>query len=342
MHEQNGIILNKNGTQPTSTIDLKNLPTMLSSYKDPPIQDIDLNLLITFTQIYRDRKVSLAAENLGVSQPTVSAALARLRRLLNDELFVRTAMGMQPTPLADQIAQPVSRALQSIRDTLAGQIMFDPSSAVRQFRLAMTDIGEFHFLPQLMATLESSAPGISVSTVRGTAVNLKFEMEAGNIDFAMGYLPDLVTDFHRRTLFTQRYVCLYRQGHAMDQADAGREVFAQSEHAAVISAGTGHGQVEEIMERSGIRRQIRLRVPHYVALADVLENSNLIATVPEVFAIRSIKHFNLRYRTHPIELPQIDIGLYWHARFHRDPANRWLRNLLADQFRHQPSKQMTR
>lgn len=307
---------------------------MLSTSRETHVQDIDLNLLVAFTQIYRDRKVSLAAENLGLSQPTVSAALGRLRRILNDELFVRTASGMQPTPLADQIALPVSRALQSIRDTLTGQMMFDAASVIRQFRLAMTDIGEFHFLPHLMATLESSAPGISISTVRGTAVNLKFEMEAGNIDFALGYLPDLVTDFHRRTLFSQRYVCLFRQGHPMDQADAGLDVFAQSEHAAVISAGTGHGRVEEIMERSGARRQVRLRVPHYVALADVLEGSNLIATVPEVFAIRSVKHFNLRYCPHPIDLPQIDIGLYWHTRFHRDPANRWLRNLLADQFRH--------
>lgn len=306
---------------------------MLSSSKEAHLQGIDLNLLIAFTQIYHDRKVSLAAENLGLSQPTVSAALGRLRRSLNDELFVRTATGMQPTPFADRIAVPIERALQSLRDTLAGQMAFDAPSVTRQFRVAMTDIGEFHFLPRLMATLEASAPGVSISTVRGTAVNLKFEMEAGNIDLALGYLPDLVTDFHRRTLFSQRYVCLFSEGHAMDKAGAGLDVFAQSEHAMVISAGTGHGRVEDIMERSGVRRQIRLRVPHYVALADVLEGSSLIATVPEVFAIRSVRHFNLRYCPHPIDLPEIDIGLYWHTRFHRDPANRWLRRLIVNQSR---------
>jgi DNA-binding transcriptional LysR family regulator len=294
--------------------------------------DPDLNLLAVFVQLYQDRKVSLAAENLGLSQPTASAALAKLRRLLGDELFVRTPRGMQPTPLAERLAVPIRRSLDDIRHTLASQLSFDPASAVREFSLAMTDIGEFHFLPRLMATLEAQAPGLSISTVRGTAVNLRFEMEAGRIDLALGFLPDLVTDFHRRTLFTQRYVCLYRQGHPLGQPGAGREAYAASEHAVVVSAGTGHGQAEQLIERSGLRRRIRLRVPHFVALADLLEGSDLVATVPQAFAERSVKHFKLEYRAHPVELPPIEIGLHWHKKVHRDPANRWLRQLIVRQF----------
>jgi DNA-binding transcriptional LysR family regulator len=296
------------------------------------MQGPDLNLLVVFSQLYQDRKVSLAAQNLGLSQPTVSAALARLRKMMNDELFVRTARGMQPTPLAERIAAPLGRSLADIRHTLATQAGFDASTATRQFSLAMTDIGEFHFLPRLVATLEEAAPQLSISTVRGAAVNLKFEMEAGRIDLALGFLPDLVTGFHRRVLFTQRYVCLYRRGHPMAEWPTDRAAYAAYQHAVVISAGTGHGHAEQVVERSGLNRFVRLRVPHYVALADVLEATDLVATVPEAFAQRSVKHFDLAYSAHPIELPPIEIALYWHTKYQRDLSNRWMRNLIIRLF----------
>jgi len=296
------------------------------------VQAADLNLLVVFSQLYQDRKVSLAAQNLGLSQPTVSAALARLRRMMNDELFVRTPRGMQPTPLAERIAAPLGRSLADIRHTLATQASFDASTASRQFALAMTDIGEFHFLPRLVAALEVAAPALSISTVRGTAINLKFEMEAGNVDLALGFLPDLVTDFHRRVLFTQRYVVLHRRGHPLAERPSDASVYAACEHAVVVSAGTGHGAAEQVIERSGLKRFVRLRVPHYVALADVLEATDLVATVPEAFAQRSVKHFDLAYCAHPVELPPIEIALYWHTKYHRDPASRWMRNLIVRQF----------
>jgi DNA-binding transcriptional LysR family regulator len=292
----------------------------------------DLNLLVVFNQLYQDRKVSLAAQNLGLSQPTVSAALGRLRKTMNDELFVRTARGMEPTPLADRMAAPLARSLADIRHTLATQAGFEASGADRQFALAMTDIGEFHFLPRLVAALEAAAPQLSISTVRGTAVNLKFEMEAGRVDLALGFLPDLVSGFHRRVLFTQRYVCLYRRGHAMAERPSDPAHYAACQHAVVVSAGTGHGHAEQVVARSGLHRFVRLRVPHYVALADVLEATDLIATVPEAFAQRSVKHFDLAYSAHPIDLPPIEIALYWHTKYQRDTANRWMRNLVIRHF----------
>ena len=297
------------------------------------IHDIDLNLLTVFAQIYQDRKVSVAADNLGLSQPTISNALSRLRRLLDDELFLRTARGMQPTPLADQLAVPIANALTAIREALASQLVFDTTTSTRQFTVAMTDIGEFHFLPRLMKSLELAAPGVSISTIRNTAVNLRFEMESGKVDLAIGHLPDLTTDFHRRKLFSQRYVCLFRKGHTMDCQAPSLDAFSSADHALVISAGTGHGRADELIERAGIKRRIRLRVPHFVALADILESSDLVATVPEAFAIRSVKHFELTYVSHPIDLPAIEISLFWHAKYHREPANRWLRDQVIGHFR---------
>ena len=296
-------------------------------------RNIDFNLLTVFVQLYQDRNVSRAADNLGLSQPAVSKALSRLRHLLGDKLFLRTPQGMQPTPLAEQIEAPIANALTLIRETLLRKMAFDAATSTRQFTIAMTDIGEFHFLPQLMESLENMAPGVIISTVRSTAVNLKFEMETGQVDLALGDLPALVTDFHRRTLFSQRYVCLFRKGHAMDNATSPVDAFTSAAHALVVSAGTGYGRADEHIERAGIKRRIRLRVPHFVALADILESSDLVATVPEAFAIRSVKHFALRYTPHPFDLPTIDIGLFWHEKYHRDPANCWLRDMVVSHFR---------
>lgn len=296
----------------------------------PP--DLDLNLLRVLVQVHADRSVSVAAAHLGLSQPAVSRALVRLRAQLGDRLFVPTARGMQATPLAEQVAPQVAAALACIGETLASGLHFDAATSQRQFTLAMTDIGEVHFLPTLMRSLRRLAPGVAIATLRQTAVNLRLEMEQGRVDLALGHLPDLTTDFHQRLLFQQRYVCLFRKGHPLATAADPLQAYADAEHALVLSPGTGHGRADAFIDKAGVQRRVRLRVPHFGALADVLESSDLVATVPEVFARRSAQRFQLDHRPHPVDLPPIEIRAFWHAKLHQDPANRWLRGLLVRQF----------
>lgn len=294
--------------------------------------NLDLNLLRVLVQVHADRNASLAAEHLGMSQPAVSSALKRLREALGDRLFIPTARGMQATPLADQIAPQIALALASIGEVMACKVNFDAATSERRFAVAMTDIGEVHFLPTLVRTLRARAPGAGIATVRNTAVNLRVEMEQGKVDLALGHLPDLTTDFHQRLLFRQRYVCLFRRGHPLETASDPLQAYTLAEHALVQSVGTGHGRIDEFIDKTGIVRRIRLRVPHFVALADVLESSDLVATVPEVLAQRSALRFDLGYRSHPVALPPIEIRVFWHAKYHQDPANRWLRDLIVQQF----------
>lgn len=295
-------------------------------------ENLDLNLLRVLVQVHADRNVSQAAEHLGMSQPAVSSALKRLRETLGDRLFIPTARGMQATPLAEQMAPQIAAALASIGEAMACKVNFDAATSHRRFAVAMTDIGEVHFLPPLMHTIRAKAPSVSIATVRQTAVNLRVEMEQGKVDLALGHLPDLTTDFHQRLLFTQRYVCLFRKGHPIENATNPLEVYANAEHAQVLSVGTGHGRVDELIDRLNLARRIRLRVPHFVALADVLESSDLVATVPEVFARRSARRFQLSYRPHPVDLPTIEIRVFWHSKYHQDPANRWLRDMIVELF----------
>jgi len=294
------------------------------------LKDIDLNLMVVFNQLLTERSVSKVADTLGLTQPAVSNTLARLRKLLGDELFLRTSRGMEPTPFAEQFAEPVAYALGMIHSALNQRTTFDAATSQRRFTIGMTDIGEIYFLPKLMDELARVAPGTSVSTVRNTAVNLKDEMEAGHVDLALGLLPQLKAGFFQRRLFRQRYVCMFRKGHRLDKRKVSLKEFSEADHVVVVSAGTGHGKVDELLERSGVQRKVRLTVPHFVAVGHILHSTDMVATVPERFAERVAEPFGLVYVHHPATLPEIAINLFWHAKYHKDPANQWLRGLMFD------------
>ena len=296
------------------------------------LKDIDLNLLVVMQQMFKARSVSRVAEQLGLSQPAVSNALARLRKLLGDPLFVRTPAGMLPTPLAQQFAEPLAQALATLHGALNQRAAFAPAHSERVFTIGMTDIGEIYFLPTLMNALARAAPGVALSTVRNTAVNLKEEMEAGHVDLAIGLLPQLKSGFFQRRLFTQRYVCLFRKGHALDKRRVSLREFSAAEHVVVVSPGTGHGKVDEVLERAGIRRTVRLTVPHFVAVGHILRHTDMVATVPERLAQALVEPFGLAYSAHPATVPQIAIKVFWHAKVHKDAASQWLRTLVFETF----------
>jgi len=296
------------------------------------LHELDLNLLVVFNQLLVERRVSKAAENLGISQPAVSNSLAKLRRLFGDELFLRTPKGMEPTPFADQLAESVSYALAMIHSGVNQRTTFDPATAERAFTIGMTDIGEIYFLPALIERLRTEAPGVTLSTVRNAAVNLRDELESGKADLGIGLLPQLKAGFFQRRLFMQSYVCLMRRGHRLDKRKMSIAEFSAAEHLMVISAGTGHGKVDELLQRSGVSRNVRLTVPHYVSVGHILRGSDLIATVPERMASRLIEPFGLAKVPHPAKLPDVAINVFWHAKYHRSPANRWLRGVVFELF----------
>ena len=296
------------------------------------LRDMDLNLLVVFNQLLMDRRVSTTADKLGLSQPAVSNALKRLRVLLKDELFVRTARGMEPTPYALNLVEPMGYALGTLQNALNQRDSFDPATSERTFTLGLTDIGEIYFMPTLMETLSRVAPRIKISTLRHNSGHLNDDMASGTVDIAVGLLPGLTTGFFQRRLFKQRYVCLFRQGHPTAHNPISLAQFKSLSHVGVTSANTGHGEVDDWMERKGIQRHIQLHVPHFVAVGHILQNSNLIATVPERFAQKCAEPFQLETSPLPFKLPEIAINLFWHAKYNREPANMWLRQLMVDLF----------
>jgi DNA-binding transcriptional LysR family regulator len=296
------------------------------------LRDIDLNLLVVFDQLLAERRMGAVARRLGITQPAVSNALMRLRRHLGDELFLRTSRGMEPTPYALQLGERVSFALGTLHGALNQRASFNPAASTRRFVFAMTDIGEIYFLPQLMDHLARVAPNVSVSTVRSSAADLKDDMAEGRVDLALGFITELKAGFYQRQLFRHRYVCMLRKGHRLARTPMTLDEFCKADHVIVVPAGTGHTRVDSILDGAGVRRRIRLRVPHFVAVGHILSETDMIATVPERFARRCLKPFGLTFVPHPAKLPEIPINVFWHARFHREPGNKWLRSLIADMF----------
>ena len=296
------------------------------------LSDIDLNQLVLFQQLMVHRRVSRVAEVLGITQPAVSNSLARLRRQFGDELFLRSPSGMVPTPFAEQLAEPIGYALGMIHSGINQQVRFDPARVQRAMTIGMTDIGEIVFLPALIERLSREAPGVSLSTVRNSAVQLREDMESGRVDLAIGLLPQLKANFFQRRLFRQRYVCLFRQGHALDQRHIGLAEYAAADHLSIVSAGTGHHIVDDLLHKAGIERQVRLTVPHFVGVGHILQRSDLVATVPERLAMHLAEPFGLRYLPHPAPLPDIGINVFWHAKVHRSPAHQWLRGVVFELF----------
>jgi DNA-binding transcriptional LysR family regulator len=294
---------------------------------------LDLNLLLVFHHLLREKRVSAVATVLGMSQPAVSSALGRLRASLGDALFLRTQGGMVPTPYALQLAEPVATALDGLQQALQVRASFDPATSERRFTLAMTDVGEMYFLPVLMDALAQSAPSVTLKVVAVTSASLGEDMATGRTDLALGLLPQLQAGFFQQALFRQPYVCLMREGHPLAQSEElTLPDFAAASHVRVIAAGTGHGRVDEALERQGLQRRIRLTVPHYVALGDVLSHSDLIATVPERFAQRVTRPFALTTRALPLAVDGSGIHQFWHARLHKDPGHQWLREQVAQFF----------
>lgn len=293
---------------------------------------IDLNLLSVFQEVYRERQISSAARKLGLSQSAVSNALARLRRAFGDELFVRTAAGMQPTPLATQMAEPIGVAMAQVALALNQRSRFDPATSSRRFVLAMTDVGEIYFMPALIERCRALAPQVEVKSVRAGTLALKEEMEGGRVDLAVGPFEDVSEALYQRQLFRQPYVTMFRKGHPLGKGELTLARFVKAEHMLVDASESPYDRINALLARAGIGPAVRFRVPHFTAVPYMVATSDLVVTVPQKLAERAALPFGLEWITPPLALPALQTNVFWHRRYNQDPGNQWLRALLAEVF----------
>ncbi|SEF99315.1 LysR family transcriptional regulator [Marinobacterium lutimaris] len=296
---------------------------------------LDLNLLLPFDALLREQNVTRAAESLGLSQSAMSHALRRLRDFYNDDLFVRVGDGMKPTPYAEHLARSVEDVLHLVRGSLTTEAVFDPIKANRVFSIFMSDMGEVVFLPKLIKHLQEKAPGCRIKTIQVPTEKIPEKLENGEIDLALGTSYVISQGVFQQELFHHSFTCLVSPHSTLTDRDLNLEKYLDMKHVCVMLSDKST-PYDSVVEEMGLKRDIQVTTPHFVVLPMILEgNLDFITTVPlqlgKVFSrVNMVKMLDP-----PIELPTFPLRQYWHPRYHRDPANIWLRQqvkMLFDGF----------
>jgi DNA-binding transcriptional LysR family regulator len=296
------------------------------------LRTLDLNLLVALDALLTERNVTRAAARLHLSQSAMSAALARLREAFSDPLLLRTARGMLPTMRGAQLAGPVKQVLLEI-ERLVRASDFDPRHAGETFRIAASDYVEYAILPQLVDHLELHAPACRLAVRAMDFTLVGQQLEAGEVDLAVLAVQNAPREMRQRPLYNERFVCVVRKDHpaAAGPAYGGKlalDDFCKLDHVLVSTAGTTFtAQTDEALAAIGRRRNVRLSVPHFLLVPEILTRSDMVAVLPERLARGYAAR--LAVMELPFDMAPFTVAAVWHERSHRGPAQAWLREALA-------------
>jgi len=308
------------------------IPWAIERADSMDLNRIDLNLLIIFEAVMKERSVTRAAKAVGLSQPAVSSALSRLRQILDDPLLIRTNGGMLPTPRAERLIGPIEEALLTVRASLSERRHFDHLKAQRTFHLLLSDIGEIVYLPQLVEHVAQVSPGIRFRVSSSGPRHDADLLRSGAADLAIGTLPHLRHGLEQERLFTGAFGCMLRTNHPVIGDTLSMQQYLDAEHATIAPGGGTDGIVEQTLSAMGITRKIALTVPHFLAVPIIVARTNLVVTVPERLGRILTQGGEIRLLPLPFPMHSIEIRQYWHRRYDNDAGNRWLRDTIKHFF----------
>jgi LysR family transcriptional activator of mexEF-oprN operon len=294
------------------------------------LERIDLKLLVAFDALISEGSVTRAAVKVGIGQSAMSHALARLRAAFGDELLVRAPGGMQPTPRALALIDPVRTALGQIEAIVAPPKPFDPATAVRQFTLGMSDSTELLLMPRLVAHLREVARGVTLLLRNVDRYRILQDLDAGRVDLGIGLFEDGKTHHKRRLLNRETYLCIFNPELVGVTPPISLEDYVRLPHVLTSLVESAHGVVDVALEKLGLSRVIALTSPRFTAVPFVVRQAPVIATVHSRVALFFADSMGLAVSPPPVELPEVAISMMWHASFDRDPAVKWLRDVIRE------------
>ena len=311
------------------------------------IENFDLNLLLSFDRLMRERNVSRAAEQLNISQPAMSNSLKRLRELLDDPLLVRTTHGMEPTERALQLEPLVRQSLGFAEQALSPTEVFNPKESQNVFRLLVSDYVESSLIASLILYLQEHAPMIVLDVLTLSDGDYQ-DLEKGKIDLAINRFDYIPQSFHQRVLWQDTYACLVNKAHPLVKQNT-IEAYLSSRHIWVSKTGVGaatgmsqdshrkKGWVDEALQEQGIERDIQVFTRHYQIIPSLLSQSNLVATVPSQ-SVNSYKTYeNLCMIPAPFPIEPFEVKMIWSPIVHHNSAHQWLRHTLVKLATHHAS-----
>jgi len=291
---------------------------------------LDLNLLVAFQVLVREKSVSRAAERLFLGQPAVSGVLARLREVFQDEILVRTGRGMEPTSKALALHAQLTPALESIRTTLFEQPAFDPATESRTFHLGMRDWVEAWLMPGLIARVQQAAPRVRIA-VRASDARLGTRMlQDDEMDLGVSVFPDGPSWQRREQLATMGYRCIYDGKRLGIGSPLTLEEYLAHPHLVTPTQTDFRGAVDDELVGRSKRRTVTYTTPRFAALPLILRRAVAIATVPEQAARQWAEGFGLTSSPLPVRIAPFEISMIWHARREGDASLQWLRGMVRE------------
>ena len=294
------------------------------------LRGADLNLFVVLEAMLQEHSVSRAARRIGLSQPATSNALARLRDLFDDPLFVRQGARMAPTPRAEAIAAHVRAGLGHLDAALSDEVEFDPFTAQRTFVVAANDFASFTVLPALMDRLRREAPGIVLRVVQYGPAQPFDALLSGAVDLILGAAFDLPSSVVSEDYLDVEFAVAVREDHPRVRRRLTLRQFVELDHLLVAPMGGARGAVDRALEAQGLQRKVALFVPNFLLAPIIVARTDLITTLARPVLEQFAEPLGLRLFEPPLPLEGFPYSGMWERRRDTDPAHRWLRDTVRD------------
>lgn len=292
------------------------------------IGSVNLNLLVALDALLEERSVTRAARRAGVTQPAMSNSLSQLRSLFGDPLFSRHAHGLEPTPRALALAEPIRQGLRLFGAALSPP-SFDPETASRRFVVEASDYVEFVLMPPLMRRLSREAPGVNVEVRPWGKHEVPPSLARGEADLMIGFYDHVPPQHRQNLLFDEEYVCIVRKGHPKVGKRLTLERYLELEHVLVSQRADTPGSVDRALEKKGKKRRVVARVSHFLMVPMLVARTDLVAALSRRVVLPLAGPLELRMLPPPLPLPRGRIGQVWHEQLETDPGQRWFRELVG-------------
>lgn len=292
------------------------------------LQKIDLNLLIALNALLEEKHVSRAAERICLSQPAMSRALARLRDTFQDPLLVKGTRGMALTARAIDLYLPLQHILREITNIVTTPSV-NPADMRGNIVIATRDYELATILPTVISKITTDAPHLKLSIISQTGDDLSL-LEHHGVDFVLSGTDKTSSTLHRYTLYEESFVCMVTNNHPVLKRGMSIEAYVEMKHCLVTITNFGPGYVDMLLAEQNLRRNVVVRVPHFLAASYIVSNSDLVVTLPRRLGELLAKDEKITLLEPPLKIPHFPIYLYWHTRNQNNPVHQWIRKVIRE------------
>ena len=292
------------------------------------LTDFDLNLLVVFDAIFREKSLTRAGQRLNLSQPAISHSLSRLRVAFEDPLFVRHGNQMEPTPLAEELRQNVRNILDLAENTLEDKGSFEPERSTRTFYIGIQDYPMLPLFPRLILVLKPEAPQIKIRTRHLSKERRKNALEDGELDLVIGITQDFGSNIQQQEIFRDKEVCIFRKDHPVIGNDLTLEEYLKAEFISQASNDLEENPIDIQLQEMGHQRKIRLAVDNEIIIPQLVSKTDYLANVTQLVAKEFAARLPINILPIPIPVEEFQIVQYWHIRNQEDAAHNWLRKTI--------------